>query len=262
MEFARKLPPSLFNERSSNVLTYLERHQKRQVPPTLYDHQVDALLKLYKYFYGNDPNVNPAGSNIALVVLPTGCGKTGVAVLASYALNAARVLVITPSMAISKQVYSAYENFLVDRKIIKTEDKPYWIPTKQLITKSTQIKEAQSDSVMVTNAHKIGGKSSVAIEEINPNNYDLVIVDEAHHYPAPTWKLLVDHFDKSKRLFLTATPEHNGKPILDERMLCYRLDRPEAVEKKIIRAISFTEVKPHNERNDQAIFKVCTYGGT
>ena len=41
---------------------------------------------------------NPKNSQVALVVLPTGCGKTGVAVLASYVLNASRVLlvIITP----------------------------------------------------------------------------------------------------------------------------------------------------------------------
>ena len=109
---------------------------------------------------------------------------------------------------------------------------------------------------MITNAHKIGGKSSVAIEEINPRNYDLVIVDEAHHYPAPTWKLLVDHFDSSKRLFLTATPEHNGKPILDGRMLCYHFDRQVAVQAGIIRDIRFDEVPPHYESNEEAIHKV------
>lgn len=41
----------------------------------------------------------------ALVVLPTGGGKSGVAVLSAYLLNASRVLVITPSSEITSQIY-------------------------------------------------------------------------------------------------------------------------------------------------------------
>jgi superfamily II DNA or RNA helicase len=47
-----------------------------------------------------DPN-NP---NITLVVLPTGSGKSGIAALAPYVLNSSRVLVITPSVIITKQL--------------------------------------------------------------------------------------------------------------------------------------------------------------
>ena len=54
---------------------------------------------------------------------------------------------------------------------------------------------------MIANAHKFGGKSWIKIEDIPKNNFDLVIVDKAHHYPADTWRLLVDLFDRSKRIF-------------------------------------------------------------
>lgn len=42
--------------------------------------------------------------NIALVVLPTGSGKTGIAVLAPFVLNSTRVLVITPSVKLTEQI--------------------------------------------------------------------------------------------------------------------------------------------------------------
>ena len=43
--------------------------------------------------------------NVSLVVLPTGAGKSGVAV---YACAAEKVLVITPSAAISKQLLTQF----------------------------------------------------------------------------------------------------------------------------------------------------------
>ena len=95
---------------------------------------------------------------------------------------------------------------------------------------------------MVVNAHKIGGVSCVQIESIQDTNYDLVIVDEAHHYPAPTWHLLVDHFPNSRRLFLTATPYHRGKLILEHEP-CFHLLRKDAVQKRIIRPVDFEEVQ-------------------
>ena len=59
----------------------------------LYQHQIEAVIAARLRL--DDPH-----QPIALVVLPTGCGKTGVAVLAAYALNVTRVLVITPSVKI------------------------------------------------------------------------------------------------------------------------------------------------------------------
>ena len=79
------------------------------------------------------------------------------------------------------------------------------------------------------------------IENIPSNGYDLVIVDEAHHYPAPTWKTLVDHFDKSRRLFITATPKYKGEPIFPYEP-CFTLPREVAVQSGIIRNIEFYEV--------------------
>jgi len=100
----------------------------------------------------------------------------------------------------------------------------YFHPTVSLITKSSDMREGMNSMVMVVNVHKIGGQSSVRIKDIPADgSYDLVIVDEAHHYPVDTWKLLVDHFGNSKRLFLTATPEYKGKPILPDIPPCYEL---------------------------------------
>ena len=110
-------------------LTVLGRLQAVPSPLELWTHQVEAVLKLRKYFDPNDRSVNPDGLNTALVVLPNGCGKTGVAVLASYALNASRALVITPSTIVSEQVYDAYKHFLLDRKIITDDELDEFLPS-------------------------------------------------------------------------------------------------------------------------------------
>ena len=93
MNVNRELPQSVFNTQSHALLEFLK---KPAATDHLYQHQIDAVLSAKQQLQ------NPSQPNIALVVLPTGCGKTGVAVLAPYALNATRVLVVTPSVKISK----------------------------------------------------------------------------------------------------------------------------------------------------------------
>ena len=150
MRRAERRPQSVFNTRSTDMVDFLEGEYRRckegeKQISSLYPHQVEAVLKLREYFDSFDPQNNPNSSNIALVVLPTGCGKTGVAVLASYALNARRVLVITPSIIISRQIDKAYEKFLIDHGIIRDtpEDTQDTLPTKSLIKKSSEIQEGK-----------------------------------------------------------------------------------------------------------------------
>ena len=245
MDPERKLPQSVFNVQNAKVVQFLEdqyRKHKNGEDILLYPHQVEAVLRLREYF---NPRVqsDPIASNIALVVLPTGCGKTGVAVLASFALDASRVLVITPSIIISKQIDEAYENFLIRRGVFNSqEDLRYFVPSKSAIMKTSEIHNAMWSTLMIVNVHKIGGQSNVRIENIPNDCFDLVIVDEAHHYPAPTWKQLVDHFDKSRRLFLTATPEHRGDPVLPGVRPCYTLSRSDAIDRGVIRDVEFDEM--------------------
>ena len=225
-------PQSVFNTKSRNMVQFLEGERGIQL---LYAHQVESVLRLREYF-DNQQNKDPA-----LVVLPTGCGKTGVAVLASYALNATRVLVITPSIIISRQISAAYSRFLIERGIITDtpENRQNVLPSVSCIKNTAEIPEGMKSVVMVVNAHKIGGQSRVKIEDIPRKGYDLVIVDEAHHYPAPTWRRLVDYFSGSRRLFLTATPWPITEPPVCR--LCYELVREDAVEKGIIRKVEFDD---------------------
>ena len=241
MQVNRVVPQSVFNNQCPAIREFLNQPNASK---HVWQHQIDAVKMVVKQLEDREK------PNIALVVLPTGCGKTGVAVLAAYALNASRVLVITPSVKISKQIHEAFcgsqtqtdkRCFLEKRGIFSPDDVVYVVPRGECITDSAKIIYHYVDPFMVVNAHKIGGLSSVKIEDIRKDGYDLVIVDEAHHYPAPTWKTLVDHFDQSRRLFITATPVYKGKPILPYPP-CFTLPRQEAIERGIIRNIDFYEV--------------------
>ena len=228
-------PQSVFNTQSRKIADFVHGPSANE---HIHLHQIEALCATENHFsYDTKPN-------IALVVLPTGCGKTGVAVLAPYLLNASRVLVITPSLKISQQIHEEFRGermFLLQRRIIKVEHMLRFRPIGNYITHSSNIIENLSHPLMVVNAHKIGGNSRVKIADIPNDCYDLVIVDEAHHYPADTWRYLVNHFSNSRRLFLTATPYHRGAYILPDNPPCFSLSRQDAEARGIIRPVGFFE---------------------
>ena len=258
MEVADTIPQSVFNTQHRGLYDFL-KSKDATVRSTVRKHQVDAVMSACEQLRSHPDKP-------ALVVLPTGCGKTGVAVLAAYALNASRVLVITPSLTISKQIHEEFcgnpsekkDCFLLKRGIITDRKQLHKIiPSGKCIKATSEIREHMSDCLMVVNAHKIGKQSDVKIADIPHDSYDFVIVDEAHHYPAPTWKLLVDHFHRSRRLFLTATPKYGGDFILPDSPPCFTLLRPEAVRRGIIRDLDFFEV-PIDSSKENFQTKVCT----
>ena len=228
-------PQSVFNTQKKAIADFVHGPSANEY---IHIHQIEALCAIENHF---DDNTKP---NIALVVLPTGCGKTGITILAPYLLNASRVLVITPSLKISQQIYEEFcgeDMFLLKRGIIKAEHILRFRPSGSYITDSSEIEDNLSHPLMVVNAYKIGGQSKVKIADIPKDRFDLVIVDEAHHYPAPTWKDLVDHFPNSRCLFLTATPYYKGKYILPDNPPCFSLSRQKAEARGIIRSVEFFE---------------------
>ena len=103
-------------------------------------------------------------------------------------------------MIISDQIENAYKHFLVKCRII-TEDQKKTngvLPSIETIRSTSQIFHEPcyepTTNVVIVNPHKIGGQSKVPIDMIDPDDYDLVIVDEVHHYPAQPWKRIIDRF--------------------------------------------------------------------
>ena len=243
---------SKFNHQSKAVDAFIESDTKRS---SLWAHQVDAIKAIRDH----------TQTEIALCVLPTGAGKSGIAVLSAYACDAECVLVITPSKHISEQMFDSFchktDSFMLKKKVVLNIDeferncRP---SCKGVMKKTTEINSYFNDyDLIIANAQKFGSNSRVSIDQIPNKDVDLVIVDEAHHYPADTWKTIIDHFENAKKIFLTATPTNGGKDILADQSshLCYSLRRAELVLRGIIRNIYFNEdAKSDNEREAFQVF--------
>jgi superfamily II DNA or RNA helicase len=100
-----------------------------------------------------------------------------------------------------------------------------------------------AENLVIVNAQKFASHSSVDWEKLNRKSYNLLIVDEAHHFPAPTWNNIVSYFN-CKTIFLTATPFRKGQPILNAQNgnICYQISLDKLMDRGVIRKTIFREI--------------------
>ncbi|GAA1560474.1 DEAD/DEAH box helicase family protein [Kribbella lupini] len=146
----------------------------------------------------------------ALVSLPTGTGKTAVAVAAPHLLTAARVLVVVPSRDLRKQTVEAFKSQDVLRHVgaLCGAGNPSVL---ELIGVTSDWQQVRDADVVVALPNAISPAYYTDGEPPPRGLFDLVIVDEAHHSPAPTWRAILEHFGDADALLLTATPRRRDR---------------------------------------------------
>lgn len=168
---------------SSSVARAAHSSSSRQHSITLYPFQREALASIWQAARrAKELSAETGGSSRALracVVQPTGSGKT-VEILALVRELAARwgwrTLVIEPTRELVRQTVKRASEFIPDRKTIA-------------LTRKTR-EFSECDLVVATGAslHK------TALSEIDPSQFDLVVVDEAHHAASDTYEEILSHF--------------------------------------------------------------------
>lgn len=238
--------------------------------------QKKALNDLVRWFNKMDDHYaadkSRRSESTAVVTMPTGSGKTGVICSLPYwfgnEINSNRslldidlhrpILVIAPGLEIMKQlkcdlIQTDSENkscFLVNVGAIK--NKQYEIRNylyKVKVTESTQdVRNLRccQDDIVLTNAQKWHKQpvDGPTWRDLDDSLFSIIIVDEAHHLPAPQWKDIISKFqDHAKVIFFTATPYRtDGKPITDSITtfgFAHQLKDSVAVRDGIIRDIHF-----------------------
>lgn len=183
----------------------------------------------------------------ALVSMPTGTGKTGVLMMAPYLLKATRALVITPSRMVRDQITEEYESLSLLKRLGVLPDN-ITPPTVQAI-ESKILREEQWDTlseadIVVTTP--MGSSPAIADIPHPPDDlFDLLLVDEAHHGPATTWKALMEAFPKSRQILFTATPFRRDRRQIPGEFV-YEFPLREALKDGVFGAISFVGCEPED----------------
>ncbi|MEB5930116.1 DEAD/DEAH box helicase [Acinetobacter schindleri] len=163
--------------------------------------QIEAYLKIQDFF-----DTNPQGE--ALVVLPTGTGKSGLISIAPYGVSDGRVLIITPGLvtkdSISKTQESLRDNFWINYDIIFGLNNT---PVVNEYSPEISDEHLYSSNIIYSNIQKVISSSSNCLINRVPNNYfDMIIIDESHHSAANSWEQVLEYFNTAKKLHVTGTP--------------------------------------------------------
>lgn len=188
--------------------------------PGLRNSQIGALHAVSAHFsLRHDPG---------LVVLPTGTGKTAVLMLAPYLLLSKRVLVITQSRFVRDQITQDFRTLRTLKAVealAGDQATPNVFENKERVETSAAWESFREYDVVVATPNA----ASPAIKGIAAppaDLFDLVLVDEAHHSPAPTWNALIAACPGAKVVLFTATPfRRDQKEIKAKYLYSYPIQR-------------------------------------
>ena len=208
---------ALFLERAPHFLSYddfLPKQSGRVID--LRDYQIDALSELQM--------VRAAGNTIALLTHPTGAGKTATAILDAKRLGG-RTLFIAHRDRLIRQARREFRKLWPERRcgLFLGETKDFDAP---ILSASIQ---ALAQNIMF----------------FSPDAFAYIIVDEAHHASADTYRTVLSYFTPRFTLGITATPERSDqKDILEIFRNCaHRLSLEEAIRTGHLAAIRCVRVE-------------------
>ena len=155
-----------------------------------------------------------------LVSLPTGVGKTAVALAAPFLAGAHRTLIVVPTKELRRQTVRSFRSQEVLRRIGALREKGFKEPVVAEVAGRTSDWEVFKGADVVVG---IPASISPVYYKDNPppeDLFDLVIIDEAHHAPAATWMAILAHFS-GQSLLLTATPHRRDRKRLPGKNVYY-----------------------------------------
>ncbi|MFF3865594.1 DUF3427 domain-containing protein [Micromonospora sp. NPDC001898] len=175
---AERLRHALRGERSDNTVTEIANLDVRPYP---YQAEILADLDAERQVHGRHRN---------LVVMATGTGKTVVAALDYRRLHRSRtvdsLLFVAHQEQILKQSLATFRQVMGDGSF------------GELLVGGREPTDWRHVFASIQSLHR---------REIDPEKYDMVIVDEFHHAEAPTYAQLLDRLEPRVLLGLTATPD-------------------------------------------------------
>ncbi|OZU89074.1 hypothetical protein CIL03_08645 [Virgibacillus indicus] len=185
------------------------------------------------------------GKKKGIVVLPTGIGKTYFSAFDAMHFNG-RTLFIVHRDTILKQAYESFED------VWKGVSKGYF---------NAETKDTTSDLIFASKdtLYRDGN-----LEMFAPDAFDYIIIDEAHHSSAQTYKKIIEYFEPKFMLGMTATPERQDRANILELFdynLFHEMNQRDAIESGYLTGfkyyglkddIDYTKIKHNGRRYDLA----------
>lgn len=156
------------------------------------------------------------------LVLPVGCGKSGLIAITPFALNAGRVLVIAPGTKIRDQLgadlrANSESNFYIRCGVLSADQ----IFPETVIVASGQVNldDLRHCHVAVANIHQVAGEENRWLDELGANFFDVVLMDEGHHNTAESWQQVKRRFPNARIVNYSATPTRADGGLMEGRVI-------------------------------------------
>jgi len=184
------------------------------------------------------------------IVLPVGCGKSGLIAITPFAVDARRVLVIAPGLRIRKQLAddlkaSSSTNFYSRCSVLSDNvDFPESVVVE---TGRVNLDDLRHCDIAVSNIHQVAGEDNRWLNTLDADFFDLILVDEAHHNVAASWRQVKDRFPNARIVNFSATPTRADGRLMDGEII-YSFPILRAIEAGYVKRLRAKMLRPSELR--------------
>ncbi|MCG5254529.1 DEAD/DEAH box helicase family protein [Brevibacillus agri] len=207
--------------------------------PQLRIPQKEAYGKIFEH-YTSRPEIRETS-----IILPVGCGKSGLITLTPFAVNSRRTLVIAPGVNIASQLYKDFDPTKEDMFYIKCrvlEGQVYPEPAEIRGT-TTNISDLEEADVVITNIQQLQGNNNRWLRSLGSDFFDLILFDEAHHNVAESWNILREAFPEAKIVNYSATPRRSDGQLMSGEII-YSFPIVRAIEEGYVKKLKAVVLNP------------------
>ena len=168
----------------------------------------------------------------ATIVMPTGTGKTDTMIALLVAASVDRLLVVVPSDTLRDQTAQKFETLGILRSVgavTEAAANPVVGRVRHKFQSADRaVAFAVACNVVVTTPNALRG-SSADVRAAFLAQFDRLVVDEAHHVAASSWKAIRDEFGDRGALQFTATPfREDGRALGGRQIFTFPLSKAQA----------------------------------
>jgi superfamily II DNA or RNA helicase len=179
------------------------------------------------------------------IVLPVGCGKSGLLAIAPFAAGSHRALLVAPNVAIAQQLFADLtptnsRYFYDKRKVLAGSPYP---EAAELRSGKANLADLQEADVVVTNIQQLQSQGNKWLAQMDDKFFDLILFDEGHHNVAESWQLLREKFPDARIINVSATPSRADGRLMSGQII-YSYPVIDAVKNGYVKRISGHRLNP------------------
>ena len=180
------------------------------------------------------------------IVLPVGCGKSGLIAIAPYAFRGQRVLVIAPGTRIRNQLgddlrANSPTNFYERCHVIANSSE--YPETAIVESGRVNVDDILHADFTVANIQQISGDENRWLDALPQDFFDTIMVDEAHHNTAASWQQVKRRFPHARIINFSATPARADGALMEGEVI-YSFPVLRAIEAGYVKRLRAKMLRP------------------